>query len=385
MLRGHNDEIRCLAFSPDGAKLTSAGADRVIHVWDVRDGKLLAGPNARGRHTIAVIGGHPLRLASSGGSTVRVWDTVTGEEVAPTNLCPAYTVAASPDGKWLAVGGTDFFTQLWNAAEGTLAASLEATKPPIGAATFSANSNYLSHTSPADGLVWIWNCETKNPDLILIEAADGCTLEGVSFHPDGRRIAAGGIDYLSTGERDGAVCVWDIPTKDKLYTIDIGVYALAFDPAGKYLAGAGMDDVVYVWDADTQDTVFVLGGHQQQIHTIAFDPSGSYLVSGGDDLTVRVWDVLSGRLLVVREFDSPVHSLAFSPDGKYLFCGTRTRRATRSSFASSWMTEDRAWWIVDRKKREGFGAARRFLLYEQLTAHNSQPARVPCSGSLGCC
>ena len=112
------------------------------------------------------------------------------------------------------------------------------------------------------------------PDLILIEAADGCTLEGVAFHPDGRRVAAGGIDYLSTGERDGAVCVWDIPTKEKLYTIDIGVYAVAFDPAGKYLAGAGMDDTVYVWDVETQDTVFVLAGHQQKINAIAFDPSG---------------------------------------------------------------------------------------------------------------
>ena len=252
------------------SKLASAGADRVIHVWDVRDGKLLAGPNAKGRHSVAVIPGNPLRLASSAGPAVRVWDTATGEEVAPTNLCPAYTVAASPDGKWLAVGGTDHFTQLWDAAGGILAASLEATKPPIGFATFSADSKFLAHTSPADGLVWIWNCETKNPDLILIEAADGCTLEGVSFHPDGQRVAAGGIDYLSTGERDGAVCVWDIPTKEKLYTIDVGVYAVAFDPAGKYLAGAGMDDAVYVWDAETQDTMFVLGGPpaEDQLHRV---------------------------------------------------------------------------------------------------------------------
>lgn len=321
VLRGHADEVRCLAFSPDGAKLASAGADRVIHVWDVRDGKLLAGPNARGRHAVAVIAGNPLRLASSGSPAVRVWDTATGDEVAPTNLCPAFSVAASPDGKWLAIGGTDHFTQLWNAAEGRLTASLEATKPPIGTVTFSADSKFVAQTSPTDGLVWIWNCETANPDLILIEAADGCTLEGVAFHPDGKRVAAGGIDYLSTGERDGAVSVWDIPTKDKLYTIDIGVYALVFDPQGKYLAGAGMDDAVYVWDAETQDTVFVLGGHQQKINSIAFDPSGSYLISGGDDLTVRVWDVLSGRLLVAREFDVPVESLAFSPDGKYLFCG----------------------------------------------------------------
>jgi len=321
VLRGHSDEIRHLAFSPDGSRLASAGADRVIHVWDVRDGKLLAGPNNKGTNAIAVIAGNPLRLASSAGPAVRVWDTATGDEVAPTNLCPAYTLAASPDGNWLAIGGTDHFTQLWDAAGGVLAGSLEATKPPIGFVTFSADSKFLAHTSPADGLVWIWNCATKNPDLILIEAADGCTLEGVSFHPDGQRIAAGGIDYLSTGERDGAVCVWDIPSKEKLYTIDVGVYALAFDPAGKYLAGAGMDDAVYVWDADTQDTIFVLGGHQQPINSIAFDPSGSYLVSASDDLTVRVWDVLSGRLLIAREFDAPVQSLAFSPDGKYLFCG----------------------------------------------------------------
>jgi WD40 repeat protein len=321
VLRGHSDEIRHLAFSADGSRLASAGADRVIHVWDVRDGKLLAGPNNKGSNSIAVIAGNPLRLASSAGPAVRVWDAATGDEVAPTNLCPAYSLAASPDGKWLAIGGTDHFTQLWDAAEGVLAGSLEATKPPIGFVTFSADSKYLAHTSPADGLVWIWNCTTKNPDLILIEAADGCTLEGVSFHPDGQRIAAGGIDYLSTGERDGAVCVWDIPTKDKLFTIDIGVYALAFDPAGKYLAGAGMDDAVYVWDADTQDTIFVLGGHQQPINCVAFDPSGSYLVSASDDLTVRVWDVLSGRLLIAREFDAPVQSLVFSPDGKYLFCG----------------------------------------------------------------
>ncbi len=321
VLRGHNDEVRCLAFSPDGSKLASAGLDRVIHVWDVRDGKLLAGPNLKGRHAIAVIPGSPLRLASSGAQRVRVWDVDSGDEVAPTNLCAAHSVAASTDGKWLAIGGADYFTQLWNATDGSIAASLEATKPPIGSITFSADSKFLAHTSPADGLVWLWNCETATPELILIEAADGCTLEGLSFHPDGKRIAAGGIDYLSTGERDGAVCVWDIPTKDKLFTIDVGVYAVAFDPAGKYLAGAGMDDAVYMWDVETQETVFVLGGHAQKIHTVIFSPDGSYLVSGGDDDTVRVWDVLSGRPLVAREFDSPVQSLAFSPDGKYLFCG----------------------------------------------------------------
>jgi len=252
---------------------------------------------------------------------VRVWDVTTGDEVAPSGLCPAFSVAASPDGQWLAVGGTDYFTQLWDAKENTLAASLEATKPPIGFVTFTPDSKTLIHTSPADGLVWLWTCATGQPDMIIVEAADACTLEAVAVHPNGRWVACGGIDYMSTGERDGAVCLWDVTTKDKIATEDVGVAALAFDPLGKYLAGAGLDDAVYVWDAETLATVFVFGGHQQNINAVCFDPSGSYLLSGGDDGTVRCWDVLSGRQLVARAFDSPVQSLAFSPDGKYLFCG----------------------------------------------------------------
>src|SRR5439155_13136133 len=158
----------------------SAGADRVVHVWDVRDGKLVAGPNPKGKHAIAVVPGPKLRLASTAGPSVRVWDVETGDEVAPTGLCPAYSVAATRDGKWLAVGGTDHFTQLWDVAEGTVVASLEATKPPIGAVAFSADGALLVHTSPADGLVWVWKTGSAEPLLILIEAADGCTLEAVA-------------------------------------------------------------------------------------------------------------------------------------------------------------------------------------------------------------
>lgn len=321
VLRGHVDEIRSLAFSADGSKLVSAGSDRVIHLWDVSEGKLLAGPNAKGRHSIAVVPGPNPRLASTGGTTVRIWDIESGDEVPPTGLCASYSVAASPDGHWLAVGGTDHFTQLWQVPENRLVASLEATKPPVGSLCFSADSARLCHTSPADGLAWVWKSGTAEPELILIEAADGCTLESLAFHPNGNWVACGGIDYLSTGERDGAVCLWDLTTREKRFVLDQGVYALAFDPAGKYLAGAGLNDEVFLWDIDTQETIFELAGHQQTINALCFDPTGSYLVSGSDDMTIRVWDVLSGRLLVARELDSPVHSLTFSPDGKFLFSG----------------------------------------------------------------
>lgn len=323
VLRGHVDEVRCLAFSADGARIASAGADRVIHVWDTATGQLVAGPNPNPKHFLTVFPNAQgeLQLASAGAKNFRLWDVNSGKELPPSNDGPAYCVAASRDGKWLAVGGTDHFTRLYEAANPTVAKKLEATKPPIGCLSFSPDGGTLAQTSPADGLVWLWNTFTGEPRLILIDAADNCTLESVVTHPDGQRIVVGGIDYLSTEDRTGAVCVWNVPTKEREVVFDVGVYAVAVDPAGRYVAGAGINDAVYLWDLQTQEQVFELAGHQERISCVAFNPDGSYLLSGGDDMTVRVWDVLSGRLVMVREFDSAVQSLAFSPDGRWLFTG----------------------------------------------------------------
>ncbi len=335
VLRGHADEVRTLAFSPDGTKLASAGADRVVHLWDVAGGKLLAGPNPTGRHGVAVFGHHGRTLlASTGGPLFRLWDADTGAELPPTGDGPAYSVAADAEGKRLAVGGTDHFTRLYDLSKpGSPPLKLEATKPPIGAVAVSAAGDLIAHTSPADGLVWLWNPLVAEAALILIEAADGCTLEDVAVHPDGVRVVAGGIDYLSTGDRDGAVCVWDRTTQLKVHTFDVGVYAVAVDPTGKYLAGAGLDDRVHVWDLDTGDDLFALEGHAGRVNAVAFSPDGSYLVSGGDDQTVRVWDVLSGRLLVARELDASVQGVAFSPDGADLYTGNGNTTCYRLPFA----------------------------------------------------
>jgi WD40 repeat protein len=40
ILKGH-DDIRCLAFAPDGTKLASGGADGTVELWEVPSGKLL--------------------------------------------------------------------------------------------------------------------------------------------------------------------------------------------------------------------------------------------------------------------------------------------------------------------------------------------------------
>jgi len=323
-LRGHAAELRTLAFSHDGSRLATAGNDRVIHVWDTATGKLVAGPNQHGKHQLAYSPGAVPLIASTGASRLNVWSATTGEEVPPSGDGPAAAVAASADGRWIAVASDDHTIRLYyRTSDVSVARVLEATKPPLGALAFSPNGEHLAMASQSDGLVWIWNPASPqaDPELILIEAADGCTLEAVAVHPNGQFVAAGGVDVLSTGERDGAVCVWDVPAKKKLHVFDDAATALAFDPHGRFLAGAGLEDKVFLWDLQRGELAFALEGHQERIHCVGFTPDGNYLVSGGDDCTLRLWDVLSGRLVVVREFDSPIQSLAFDPAGAFLYTG----------------------------------------------------------------
>ncbi len=339
VLRGHVDEIHSLSFNADGSRLASAGADRVIHIWDTATGRLVAGPNPTGKHGIALITGpnDTLQLISTGRATAMAWDAASGAEIALNDVATASCLATSRDGRWLAIGGTDHFTRLHDRTNPGKIKRLEATKPPIGALSFNADGTQLAQSSPADGLVWLWDTATGEPNIILIEAADGCTLESIDFHPDGQRVAVGGIDYLSTGERTGAVCVWDVPSKTKQLVFDTGVYILATDPTGRYLAGAGINDAVYVWDLESkvegEEEIFELAGHTERIQALAFSPDGSYLISGGDDMTIRIWDILSGRLLTAREFDTAIQSLAFSPCGKWLFTGNGNTTCYQIEFA----------------------------------------------------
>jgi WD40 repeat protein len=319
VLQGHSDEIKALAFSNDGSRLASAGADRVVHIWDMRAGQLVAGPNPRARHGIAVLGKQI--LLSTAGTSLNSWNMETGQADWTPPAETVFSVAASPDGKWMATSGPSPDAKLWNVSERKLEATLNHTRGPIVNLAFSNDARFIATASITDGLIWVWQIGKPEAILVIPEAAESSTLEAVAFHPKMNWLAVGGMDWLSTGGSDGVLCLWNLENREKIASVSEGVTSIAFDPTGRFLAAGTLKQHVALFDVKDMRKTLDLAGHQDRIGAICFSPDGSWLVSGADDCTIRVWNVLTGRIAVARQFDAAVQSIAFSADGRYLYTG----------------------------------------------------------------
>jgi WD40 repeat protein/tRNA A-37 threonylcarbamoyl transferase component Bud32 len=360
-LRGHGSGVQGVAFSPDGERLASCGADRLVMIWDAGAGTVLHVLRGHGAPVRAVAFAPDGRtLTSAGGmdGSVRVWDAETGlcRHTLRGHTAEVWGVAFSPDGRRVASSSDDTTLKVWDADRGRLLFSLHGHARGIANVTFSPDGTRLASASDdqtvrlwdASGNRWaaalcghtnrvwdvvfspdgrraatagddntikVWDLATRQ---VLASFPCGAGCAGVAFSPDGRRVAGAGEDQT--------VRIWDIADRREVHVLrghTAEVWAVAFSPDGKRLASASLDGSARVWDAETGKAVHVLNGHADKVRAVAFSPDGRRLATGGEDRTVKVWDAATGELqLTLAGASSAVRGVAFAPDGKTLAAGT---------------------------------------------------------------
>jgi WD40 repeat protein len=332
LLRRQGGEVRCLAFSPDGRLLAAGGAERAVHVCDPRAGDGQGRPvdPQQSRSVLAVTHGGQRLVSIGPGTGLRVWETETGQSALPARVAgPLRALAAGPDGRWIVVAlGDRLETRagpslllLVRGDSGQRDRLLEGPEAPVTALAFAPDGRTFASGGYQSSDVWLWDADAGEPTLLLPNAADGCSVEQVLFHPRGRLLAVAAVDWLATGGSDGLVALWDVVDRKVLRTFAGGATALAFHPDGRLLAAATLTETVRVWSCETGELVAELEGHADAVCCVAYSPDGRWLASGGDDHTLRLWDAASGAALGLAELDTQVKAVAFSPDGRWLYTG----------------------------------------------------------------
>lgn len=254
-----------------------------VRLWNIETAE--AGPTLDG-HTGGVFGvafqGDGRRLVSAGvdGKAI-LWDLESFEPVATfESESPLRSVDVARDGLRIAAGAQDGKVCVWNVASGELESTLELRRRTIEAVALSPDGRFVAACDGPGFTVW----ELPSGREVLADKYQDTS--SVAFDHSGKRLAVGSLGLLRLYD----VLTWRLDAE--LAAHNRPIQGVAFHPDGKRFATRSLEGTIKLWDLETLQNLLVLtvrGSRQIERHPPAFSPDGDLLLADNRPDGLQLW------------------------------------------------------------------------------------------------
>lgn len=314
------DSASDVFFSPDGVEVATLSWEGDLQVWDMRTRKPVRLPLVEGADKVAFTPDRSRVAASDDAGNIAVLDMSSGRQISTITRDADLTVLEfSPDGRRVMTAGAATSLELWDAETGR---SIDA---PVAGGQFStfvvagafSPDGRLIATGTNDSTVQVWSTVDGRFVDVTLPGPAGLTL-GVSFDPDGKRLAVTGSDgtlwifdvavalpltgravafrpdgILAVGSDEGTVQMWDPDSRvarNESSDASDGVNRMAFSPDGQQLASTSTAGALQFRNPDTGNLDGTPGDVGEVLGPVAFSADGRVVVTGAEQGGLRLWD-----------------------------------------------------------------------------------------------
>lgn len=315
IFRGHEAPITCVQYSPNGFSLVSGSEDKSVRIWDVRSTKeILSWKEFDGKI-------ESVDFSSDGKEVVitdeNIWicNLSSGElktiymQNVKTERYETYKTTFKLRASGLASGKNEKIIQMWNSLSEDVLIQMSSLPGRLASIFFSPNGQYVV-TECLDKSIQCWNADEAK-GIAQIEKEE-VAINHFQVLPDGKRLVLASKNTVSIKEINSN-SLKPVLRKNKF---KISKIVFSFD--SKKVAVASFSGEIKIYDAQNGAEIAMRHEHEKEVDKMMFSADGKHLVSACSD-NLCLWDMTAtSGISLLKKSNLSVSCLSISANSNYL-------------------------------------------------------------------